>query len=193
MRSAARFWAQDFRLKISQAHKGRCVTAHPTFPTMDTEDFFAWATELVESDAKERAFAAADLSRLDPFPDDHRARVEWALARCEGFVIGESTMSGPKRCVRDVYLALAKQGMLSSEYSFVGSCRSRLLMAIIARDCKVPICPDNVFAGLESCCEVHIAVQTYAEMMRQGHYPSKPADAARLDRLSRDISRANVF
>ncbi len=143
----------------------------------------AWAAEELESSARERAFAEAELALRDPFPEDHESRVAWAEARCHAFVIASSD-----RSVRDVYLSLAKHGMLGADYSLVGSCKSRLTMAIIARACGVPIRPENVFAGLEHCCQADVAVETYVEMMRHGHYPCRPEDDARLQRLAAEVA-----
>jgi hypothetical protein len=158
---------------------------------MEEEDapyHVVWAVEHLYGEAHEKAFEEAANALNDPFPEDHDARVSWANARHHAFRVGSSSLMTPERSIRDVYLGLAKHGMLGTEYSMIATCASRLSMAMIARAHGVPIIPDNVFAGLEYCCSNIIAVRTYEEMMMHGHYPTAPEDLERFHQLGQLIA-----
>lgn len=162
---------------------------------MDVEEapyHVVWAIEELYSSARYRAIVEVKKALEDPFPEgDHEERVEWAKARHHAFYTGTSTLKSANTSLRDVYLGLAKYGLLGTEYSPTATCETRLIMAIIARTHGVPIRPENVFAGLEYCCRDHIAVRTYEEMMRQGHYPAAQEDLERFHLLAHRIAAAS--
>lgn len=161
---------------------------------MDAEDppyHVVWAIQEMCCSARDLARAEAKNMLDDPFPEDHDERVEWAKARHHAFYTGTSTLNSANPSLRDVYLGIAKHGMFGTEYSLMATCETRLIMAIIARTHGVPISPENVFAGLEFCCRDYIAVRTYEEMMRQGHYPTTQDDLERFHALAHKIAVAS--
>lgn len=159
---------------------------------MDVEEapyHVVWAVDELWTSARDVARAEAEKALANPFPEgSHEERVEWAKALHHAFYTGASTLKGASPSLRDVYLGLAKHGLLGTEYSPVATCETRLIMAIVARIHGVPIRPENVFAGLEYCCRDYIAVRTYEELMRQGHYPTTQEDLERFHLLAHRIA-----